>query len=263
MRLIVHAGFHKTGTTSVQQTLDANRAALAPALRVMLKDDMKGMTEAARAYSRTQDEVEWALYLYETRAVFEALDPTDPRPVLMSSEDLSGHMPFRHALPDYGAAPRLVRGLAEVAEAVHPGARIEFVFTTRAATPWVRSCWAQHVRAVQFTEDLDTYTARALPHADLDRMTDRIADAVLSHAVHRKRLEDVGDMPLGPLDPLLDIVGLPAEVRAAVQPQPRANPSMPEEVLRRLLKLNRSDRPWSEVKEEKKRIVRKAKRAAA
>ena len=29
-RIIIHAGFHKTGTTSLQQTLRANRAALRP-----------------------------------------------------------------------------------------------------------------------------------------------------------------------------------------------------------------------------------------
>lgn len=262
MRLLVHAGFHKTGTTSIQRTLDANRTTLAPVLRILLKPDMIAVTEAARACSRAQDEIEWTRFLDEVRLLFQSLDATDPRPVLMSCEDLAGHMPFRYALPDYGAAPRLAGGLAEMAEAVFPGARIDFVFTTRSAEAWVRSCWAQHVRATRFTEDIDSYAVRAMPHADLDAMAGRVAAAIAPRPLHRLRLEDAGGLRLGPLDPLLDIAGVPQDQRSRLEPMPPAKRSPPERVLQAMLDLNRSDIPWITLREEKRKLLRKASWAA-
>lgn len=49
IRLVVHAGFHKTGTTSAQHMLGRNRAPLRKVgVQVVLRDDMRQMTEAAR-----------------------------------------------------------------------------------------------------------------------------------------------------------------------------------------------------------------------
>ncbi|MDF1856725.1 hypothetical protein [Pseudooceanicola sp.] len=262
MRLIVHAGFHKTGTSSIQQTLEANRATLAPAYRVMLKADMPGLTEAARAYSQTMDEVEWALFVFEAARVFTGLERSDPRPVLMSSEDLSGHMPFRHGQNEYAAAPRLMAGLAEIGRESGGASDIDFLFTTRAAGPWVKSCYAQHLRATRITDDLDSYAARALPHADLDAMVDRIAAAVDPVSVHRARLEDIGARPLGPLDALLDLAGVDPGLRANLARLPPANTAMPPEVLNQLLALNRSDQDWAAIRAQKKTLVRQVRKAA-
>ena len=49
--VVIHAGFHKTGTTSVQTALTENAERLAPHLRVLLKPDFKPLTDAARACS--------------------------------------------------------------------------------------------------------------------------------------------------------------------------------------------------------------------
>lgn len=263
MHILVHAGFHKTGTSSLQQSLAANRAALAPAARVLLRDDMRGLTEAARAYSRTLEDVEWALFLYEAALVFTALDPDDPRPVLISSEDLSGDMPFRHGRSDYAAASQLMAGLRDTAARHLPAARISFLFTTRAAGPWVRSCHAQHVCASRMTETLEAYSARALPHADLGAMATRIAAAVAPAPLHRAALEEIGTRPLGPLDALLDLAGIDPALRARLTPVPPANRALPEETLAALLTLNRADRPWAEVSAEKKRLIRRARMAGA
>lgn len=262
MHLCVHAGFHKTGTTTLQQALAANRAALAPAARVMLKGDMPGLTEAARAYSRTGDEVDWALYRHEAARTLATLDPDDPRPVLISAEDLSGHMPFRHGLTGYDAAPRLMSGLRDMAAEVLPAARLSFLYTTRAAEPWVRSCHAQHLAADRMTDTLAEYTARALPHADLDAMANRVAAAVAPAPLHRARLEDLAARALGPLDALLDLAGVDPELRTRLAPVPPANRALPDGVLHALLALNRSDRPWPEIRAEKTALIRRARRTA-
>lgn len=263
MHLCVHPGFHKTGTTSLQQALAANRAALAPAARVLLKGDMPGLTEAARAYARSGDAVNWALYRHECARLLETLDPGDPRPVLVSAEDLSGAMPFRHGQPDYAAAPRLMAGLRDIVAEVRPAARLSLLYTTRAAAPWVRSCHAQHLAADRMTETLAEYTARALPHADLDAMADRIAAAVAPVPLHRVRLEDLAARPLGPLDALLDLAGIDPALRARLVPVPPANRALPRAVLDALLALNRTDRPWNEIRAEKAALIRRARQTAS
>lgn len=265
MRLLVHAGFHKTGTTSIQRMLQRDRALLAPALRILLREDMHGLTEAARAWSAARDGVEWGLFRYEAARVLGALDPADPRPVLLCSEDLSGHMPGRHGLTAYDAAPRLMQGLMETAaDLLGPGvARFEFVFTTRAAAPWVRSCHAQHICATRMTEDADSYARAFLPHADLQAMAAAVGRAVNPAPVHVAALEDFTDTPLGPIDALFEVLGLDPALRQQVQPIPAANVSVPGPVLAELLSLNRSDADWSVIKQRKRRLITRARRAAA
>ena len=53
-KIIIHAGFHKTGTTSLQQNLRANRAVLRPDIRLVLRPGMTALCESARAYSRSR-----------------------------------------------------------------------------------------------------------------------------------------------------------------------------------------------------------------
>ena len=260
-RLLIHAGFHKTGTSSIQTALDTNRDVLAPALSIRLKSDILPLTEAARAWSRTRDDVEWVLFLNAAHQVLADLPPEDPRPIVISSEDLSGHMPFRHDLVDYRAAPRLLAGLIQVAAQVQPDVQCAALFTTRAPRAWVDSCYAQHVRATRMTEDRETYAARALPHADLDAMVDRIAAAVAPVPVHRAALERLADAPLGPVSAILDWAGVPDALRRAMAPAKRANAAMPPQVLSDLLAANRSDAPSDRLKAEKKAPIRKAKRA--
>lgn len=49
-KIVVHAGFHKTGTSTVQAVLRANRKALMPALAIRLKGQMQELMSATRGY---------------------------------------------------------------------------------------------------------------------------------------------------------------------------------------------------------------------
>ena len=59
-RLILHAGFHKTGTSTVQQVLRTNRATLKKHLALRLKPQMKDLLHATRGYSTWRDPVSLA-----------------------------------------------------------------------------------------------------------------------------------------------------------------------------------------------------------
>jgi hypothetical protein len=254
MRLIVHAGFHKTGTTSIQHVLRRNGKKIARHFRVLTRRDATALCEAARAYSRGEDAADLAFFTYEAAQLFQALDPADPRPVLLSSEDLSGHMPGRFGLTGYDAAPRLMATLEQVARTCLAAPDLRFFFTTRAAAPWLRSTYAQHVRAIRFTEARTAYLARMADHADLAIWVRRV-DAATRAPVTAAALETCGSDPLGPLGPLLDAAGAPAGLRDRLTPLPPANPSFPDHVLDRMLALNRSSLSHDDWVAAKKRLM--------
>ena len=65
MRLVLHAGFHKTGTTSLQQTLRKNKRLLSRHWRVFTRLGQEPLCEAARAYSVRREPLERALLAHE------------------------------------------------------------------------------------------------------------------------------------------------------------------------------------------------------
>ena len=70
-RIVVHAGFHKTGTSTVQALLRDNREALKPYLRSMLKGGMTELLSAARGFSTWRDPVTLAKFDHRLRAMLQ------------------------------------------------------------------------------------------------------------------------------------------------------------------------------------------------
>jgi len=234
--VIVHAGFHKTGTTSVQNTLRANRDLLDGTARIYLRSDMIATCEAARAFSAGSDASDLIDVRNSAAAMAVSWHLGDL--VLMSSEDLSGHMPGRKGLKGYQAAPALLQALCAGILDAQPAAQLTVFFGTRGAEAWLRSCHAQHVRVTRHQLDAADYAERYKDSAKLDADIARVAAALDPINVTSARLEDcVG--PLGPLDPILDLAELPPDLRATLRPAPRANAAASPEGLAQMLALNR------------------------
>ena len=81
--------------------LRENAALLEPHVRVFLKEAFESLTDCARAFSIDPKKRTLSQIAKTAAAFFDALSDTDPRPIVMSSEDLSGHMPGRHGLECY------------------------------------------------------------------------------------------------------------------------------------------------------------------
>ena len=240
-RIIIHAGFHKTGTTSLQQTLRANRAALRPDVRLVLRPGMTALCESARAFSRSREDYDLGLVKYEAALLAEALQDEDANTIIITSEDLSGHMPGRHGLHGYGATPHLMRALSVAFKAAAPEDEVTFFFTTRAPDPWLRSCYAQHLRATRMIWDEDDYLKRFISSADHGQILDLVKHEITDHAVLDAALEEHADRPLGLAEVLLDQMGIDDKRRATFRPAPLRNASPSEELKSELLALNRSD----------------------
>lgn len=255
-RIILHAGFHKTGTTSLQQTLRANRRRLAPEFRLVLRPGMTALCEAARGYSERRDDLNLGLVKYEAALLAERLqrDPADT--ILISSEDLSGHMPGRRGLRDYSAAPKLMQALALAFDTALPEDELVFFFTTREAESWLRSCYTQHLKASRLPLDADDYMKRFAGSASLESIVAQVAKALPRHAVLQAALEDHKARPLGPAEALLDVAGVPDARRGRLKYLPPANTAPPAEIQARLLELNRSALSQSALQEAKRALFR-------
>ncbi len=249
-RLIVHAGFHKTGTTSAQRTLDRYRKQLAPHVQVVLRKDMKGLCEAARRYSVSRDPVDLGFVKYEAALVLEGLDPAQP--ALLSSEDLSGHMPGRRKLRSYDAAPTIAAAMVDAWRQIWREPEITLTYSTRAPQPWLASCYIQHLRATRITMSAGDYAQAYENSANLSDIVSRVRDACPTVRIVSNALEDIGTDPLGPAHILLKQANVPADLIAQLPPLPRANEGLSPEQQAKYLALNQSDLTNAEVSQRKK-----------
>lgn len=254
-RIFIHAGFHKTGTTHLQQTLRANRAALRPEIRLVLRPGMKALCESARAYSRSREDYDLGLVKYEAAMLIEALSTEDATTIILSSEDLSGHMPGRHGLHGYGAAPHLMRALSVAFTAAAPDDTLTFFFTTRSAEPWLRSCYAQHLRASRMVWDEEDYLKRLKSSADHDAVLDLIKREIPDHALLDAPLEDYAQRPLGTAEAVLDQLSFDPVRRAKLKTSDQRNQALPDTLKAELLALNRSDLPHADLRLAKRALI--------
>ncbi len=255
-RLLIHAGFHKTGTTSVQRLLAKNKRALAPVTHVFLRKHLDAACDAARAYSASRNAADLLAFSSAIADFLAARDMDDSRDIIVSTEDLSGLMPGRRDLQTYDAAPILMKALTMMIDRTL-GDRIDeviFYFSLRRPEAWLRSCHTQHLRAIRMTLDAADYARDYAASADLPRMVEKIRIAVAPHRVESAWLEDCTEAPLGPLTPIADILGWPEATRDAVTMLPPANVSLPPELRAEFLEINRATEDFDE--------LRKAKEAA-
>ena len=250
-RVVIHPGFHKTGTSTIQRALRVNRAALKPYLRSILKPPLKSCCHAARGYSTWRDPITLHKFRRRFRAALSEVTDMPRRTLVLSAEELSGHLPGRDGLDDYSAAPILARVMRETAQAVLPEAELVYYYSLRAPDAWLRSAYWQHVRASSMTLDFDAYRDRYGPSAALDACVDQVAGD--GAQVHRARLEDCADMPAGPATPLLDLCDVPRDVQAGMQVD-TMNPHLGDDVLQALLQVNR-DIPEIEARNAAKQAI--------
>ena len=238
-RIIFHAGFHKTGTTSVQATLRENRPLMKPHTALRRRWHMQELLSATRGYSTWRDPLTLIKAQDRFEHVMDGVPDMPERTLIMSAEELCGHLPGRGDLMDYSAAPILLYAFWDIAQRRFPKAEILIYLTTRGADAWLTSAYWEHVQSSDMTLDLDDFRAKYRDAADLDAMCSEITSR-LPCAVHTAALEDCRALPHGPADPLLDLCDLPLSVRAQLVRQPPANKTLAEPVLRALLAANRA-----------------------
>lgn len=240
-RIVLHPGFHKTGTTSAQAALAAHAAALAPValclalsgsdplLRLAATEARRFSTGRRPALARMQQAL--ALWLADLRlAPGQAL--------ILSAEDFAGHMPGDRGVTDYRAAAPLARALAGALRDRFPGADITLVYGTRAPQGWLASLHWQLAKHDAMTDDAAAYAARFRDAVQVGPLLRRIA-RLTGARVLAAPLEIHGPRRLGPVEALYDAAGLPEPLRATLPALPPANRAPAQGLADAFVALNR------------------------
>ena len=259
-RVIVHAGFHKTGTTSLQDFLKDNSDALPPWLTYYGKAEFVGVDAAARTFGQRPF---WWRRLWFRRSFRRFLEriPRDDT-IVLSCETFSGAMPGHRR-----TGGRMVEKYTETAiplaqEILHclrdhfgHGTSVEFLYTLRDRDSWLASIHGHLLRSIRLDEDLDAFRAgfRQLP--DLRADVSRIATALSPIPVHISWLEDYADQPEGPAGAILDLTEFPDALRDSLRPALLCNPGQSQELRHKFLELNRTDGKRADLKAEKEALL--------
>ncbi|MDQ7070525.1 MAG: hypothetical protein Q9M48_07280 [Rhodobacterales bacterium] len=236
--IVIHAGFHKTATSTIQQFLQRNRPALNPHLALGLKWKMKEILHAARVFSTWRDPVTLMKFARRFDAFVAAHSGVQRRGLFISAEELCGHMPGRGDLLDYSAAPILMAEIRDAFTRAHSAPDLHFAFTIRPCESWLKSAYWEHVKSASMTLDYADFHAKYAPAADLPACIQAIKTAVAPFPVHTFDIKD--QHRLGPIAPMLDLFDLPSETRQALVPIPAKNQRQSDDILNELLEINRN-----------------------
>ena len=238
-RILVHAGFYKTGTTSLQGFLSENRAALAPWFTYYGQGEFHGAGAKAREYTQTPLPGGLKAFRLALRGFLAAVpDGTD---LVLSRENFTGAMPghrdwLGRPITGFPCAKPLLRDLKkELFRRFGPGTQVELLFTARAREAWLRSVHGHLLRSIRLEEDFDSFSHHFNRLGALEEEARRL------DADHIARIEDYADQPAGPAKAVLDLMGVPEEVQAELHPARRRNVGQSRELKAEFLRLNRSD----------------------
>lgn len=262
--IILHAGFHKTGTKSVQLALEENAENLAPHLRCYLRPDVRKMIPFARQFSQSGAATDLNGFGKRCRRFFERMDQSDARPIVISAEDLAGLMPGRGGVTTYGAVPDLMAEFERsVAHVFDGNFELDVLLSTRQRDSWLASLWWQNLRSRRTGLDLDAHNARYNEAANLTAIVEQTRHTLLHGKVHSVALEDSKSAPQGPATALFDLAGLGPDDRSALTISGVQNARPKNGIEDVFLALNRSSFSDETVSETKKALLRAARQQEA
>ena len=254
-RIVVHPGFHKTATSSLQHALAAQADLLTPHIQMVFHKDIRTAASLARAYSETRDPLQLSAFVMEFAEFLQTCVADDPRPMVITTENLSGSMIGRKNITDYGATPDLMQAVATaVHEVLGADTGLVFYLSTR-RRGWLDSCHWQLLRTERITMTSEEFAQTYAPVADLTAQVQAIRAAVHPVPVHETAVEDM-NARLGPLQPLLDLLNLPADLVAKLTPPATANVKGPAALRETLRAINASDVSDGEARRQRQRLVR-------
>lgn len=259
MHILLHPGFHKTGTSSLQGGARTQIDRLAAHLQFRNTADLPRSARSARRFSARPERINLRKFADDFAQELGNVAPDGPQNLLISSEDLCGTLPGLRGVMSYDAVPSLMNVATAVLQSRFGGdARITLWFTTRTRESWLRSMWYQNLRAQRLTEDFAAFRPLLARAAELDAVVTGVNMRLGGRTrVIATPIEECGPAPLGPLGAALDLLGIPAD---GLAPLPARN-AQPEGAAEELLALNNSDLDDSALIEAKREVLRRYRRA--
>lgn len=259
-RIVVHAGFHKTGTSSLQDYLRQHRASLSDRAAIYLKEDFPGVGHATRAFGLRPSLWRRWRFRRALRAFLAGIP--DGGQIFFSWEGFSGIMPG-HRRPFTGLVSRYDRAAIPLAKITRdelrrrfgPRAEIVFLYTLRRRESWLRSVWGHIVRSIQIKHDISEFLELMKDMPALEKAAANLARALAPTPVETAWLEDLSPLPQGPAVAALRLIGLSEAEIAALPPARRSNTGNPPALSEAFLALNREISDKAELKRRKDALL--------
>ncbi|KAA9005225.1 hypothetical protein [Histidinibacterium aquaticum] len=242
-RVVIHAGFRKAGSTSIQSMLRANAHRLAP-IEVHARDDL---TEPFRKEAMTYCRTGAPRKLRKARAAAVVMARNcGGGTVVISDENLVGNrIVTERGETIYDLAALFLPMLEEA----FSDAEVSFVLYTRDPDKWLRSAYRQDVANGNTAADFETWLGAIPGDLDSEAGIERLRGALKS-AIRVVRMEDEAKEALGAT--VLRLAGVAEEELNRFEPAGRENASLGEaatEFLRQVNALSLGDRPRAQVAE--------------
>jgi hypothetical protein len=188
--ILIHPGFHKTGTSSIQHLLWINRILIGPHVGLLLHRHLRPAADICMHFSRYQNMIALAdLVPAMDQIMQDHLPPGDSRDLILSCEGLSGNLPGRPDVETYAVAPILIAYLAGYFADRCPDANVQVVLSTRTGPEWLFSTWRHQLFTKRLQMDWPTYQDRYRDLADLGAIVNDVADPLAPVPVHELPLD--------------------------------------------------------------------------
>lgn len=256
-RVIIHAGFHKTGTTTAQQFLMHNGEHIWPHHAIAVQHRIRDALQFALAYSTGGGSFALEEFRSRFKAFLKTLNLGGHRGLIISAENLAGMMPGKNDLVEgYSSCPELMKVVARcVEDVIDPNPDMTFHFSTRADDAWLRSIWWHNLSKTRLCDNFSDFSATLRPTCDLDKTIALVQKTVGPYTVSSMALEHTTSQRFGPATPLIDLLELPKSAEDALQNIPSKNVMPPRDLVKEFLALNRSNLSKDELAARKQELL--------
>ena len=259
-KIIVHAGFHKTGTTTLQAFLNHNRKNFGKDTHVYLGREYGKLSFLGRRYGLAP--MPQRLRRFRNGVQAFLADVPEGGLIVLTRESFAGLMVGSKRrdgswVDSYQstAVPLAITLYQELRKRFGDGADIHFLYTMRAQDRFLDSCYRHHLRAWRITEEYDAFLANMDCDRGLEQEFDALKAALPGATLHCQTLEETRTAPFGPAQTLIDLMGLPPKVIARLTHVPPARQGQGKDVSQQLLRLNRNVRDNEELKTRKAKVL--------
>ena len=242
--VVLHPGFHKSGTTSLQHFLDQNKTLLSTHINVLSWGDFPEITKIMRPVSKVNLPILDGLYRKAFRAALSSVDTQ--KHLVLSREILLGMVPgnkdiLGRTITSYARSSlRLLPICLDEIKALY-GEDVDIIvfLTVRDHDTWMWSVYRHLVKVnlrtgsfVQFQRELRDFTGT---HAEADALIAAHPDVTFL----KSRLEDVADKPLGHAELILKLLEIPQAIVDQLQRAERKHVGIPTDRIEDLIAINR------------------------
>lgn len=250
-KIVLHTGFHKTGTSSIQHFLWANRDKFEHDTRLVMFRHLKAACELAQAFSSSQQLLLVADLVQELESVFKGTEQS----LIISSEGLLGHVPGWPKVHTYSAAETLLPTYIELLSEIFPDAEVQVILTIRDSEDWLFSIYRHLLRDLRLRLGFSEFRAAYFAASLLTDLSKTLEERIAPIPVKVLRLEDIQRHPLGPGGAFVEAANYSTD---GFEPVGHGNAGADAALWHEFLRLNRSEFPDATVGEAKLKLAEDA-----